>query len=55
MTDSYGGALRRRLVEGQVNGTGSRAAVQPAIGVDANRLARELLEVAWLVDRLEQR
>jgi hypothetical protein len=45
--------LGGRFVQGQINGTGCRAAVQPAIGVDANGLARELLEVAWLVDRFQ--
>ena len=48
-----GVVLRRRLLEGQVNGTGSRAAVQPTIGIHANGLPRVLLEAAWLLDRLE--
>jgi hypothetical protein len=44
-----------RLIQGQINGTGSRASMEPAIGIDANGLTGELLEIAWLVNGLEQR
>jgi hypothetical protein len=46
--------LGRRLVECQINGAGSRAAVQPTIGIHANRFAGKVLEIAWLLDRLEE-
>lgn len=47
--------LGRRLLERQVNRTGRGSAVEPAIRVDAYRLAGVFLESTWLLNRLEQR
>jgi len=45
--------LGRRLLERQVNRTGRGSAVEPAISVDAYRLAGVFLESTWLLNRLE--
>lgn len=45
--------LGRRLLERQVNRTGRGSAVEPAIRVDAYRLAGVFLESTWLLNRLE--
>lgn len=43
------------LVLGQLDGTGHRAAMKPAIRVDANRFTGEVTKVGGLVYALEQR
>lgn len=47
--------LHRRLSQGKVNRACHSSAMQPAIGVDTDRLTGELLEIAWLLNGLEER
>lgn len=46
--------LCRRLPQCQINGTSHGASVEPAIGVDADCLSSEFLQVARPLDRFEQ-
>jgi len=46
--------LAGRLLLGELDGAGDGAAVEPAIGVDAEGLAGEVTEMGGLVDALEQ-
>ena len=47
--------LGGRLVLSQLNGACHSSSMEPSVGIHGQGLTGESLEVAWFVDRLEQR